>query len=283
LHRVGPLKTRASVPAPAPLAIDLVVRLAGAKDGAGMELGYNRNHGKWFASDVLRTVRRYALIADGDRVAVGLSGGKDSVTLLFILWYLVRHARLECELWALHIRTADGYDSAPLREYCEALAVPFLETALQPRPASPAGSVCAVCARLKRGAAARALAPLGIRTLAYGHHATDLAETLLMNVALHRRLEGLAPKVAAPGALLTLIRPMLSLTEETVAAVHRRLGLPLLAVPCPYAERNVRMTFRAALRTLQQSLRAPDLPRRLLDALEQADRSGGGRLGARTR
>ncbi len=240
-----------------------------------MELGYNRNHGKWFASDVLRAIRRYSMIANGERVAVGLSGGKDSVTLLFILWYLVRHAGLDCDLWAVHVRTADGYDSAPLCEYCEALDVPFLETALQAGRLPPAGSVCAVCARLKRGAAARLLASRGIRTLAYGHHATDLAETVLMNVALHRRLEGLAPKVEAPGASLALIRPMVYLTEETVTAVHRRLGLPLLAVPCPYAERNVRGTFRGALRDLQTSLRAPDLPRRLVDALERADRSEG--------
>lgn len=239
------------------------------------ELTYNRNHGKWFANDVRRAINRYGLIAPGDRVAVGLSGGKDSATLLFALWYLRRYGGLRCELAGLHIRTAAEYDSGPLRLYCEQLGVAYLETALE-GGGRRGGSVCAVCARLKRGAAVRALSGSGFRILAYGHHATDAAETLLMNMVRHGRLGGFAPRVAVPGTPLTIIRPMIYLTEETVAAVHRRLGLPLLSATCPYAGGKLRAEYKAALGLLEARLGAPRLARRLVEAMERPDLPMGG-------
>jgi tRNA(Ile)-lysidine synthase TilS/MesJ len=239
-----------------------------------VDLGYNRNHGKWFANDVRRAIARYCLLTAGERVAVGLSGGKDSATLLFALWYLRRYGGLDCELSALHVRMAADYDTAPLQRYCDLLEVPYLETALEVAAARKGGSVCAACARLKRGAAARVLTGAGIRTIAYGHHATDAAETLLMNVVRHGRLGSFAPKVAVPGTPLTIIRPMLYLTEETVAAVHRRLALPLLATSCPYAAGNVRAAYKEALRLLEIRLSAPRLARRFVDAMEHPDLPG---------
>jgi len=233
-----------------------------------VDLGYNRNHGKWFANDVLRAIRRYGLIGEGERVCVGLSGGKDSATLLFALWYLRQYSRLDCHLSAIHIRMAPDYDSSPLRGYCGILGVPYFESALDLKEHAVTGSVCAACARLKRGAAARVLVEQGIGTIAYGHHATDVAETLLMNIIQHKRLGSFAPKVAVPGTPLTIIRPMVYLTEETVAAVHRRLGLPLLPVTCPHAEVNIRARYKEALRHLAEQLRAPRLASRVMQALE---------------
>jgi tRNA(Ile)-lysidine synthase TilS/MesJ len=236
-----------------------------------MELAYNRNHGRWFANDVLRAIRRYRMIKEGERVCVGLSGGKDSVTLLFALWYLRRYSGLDCSLSALHVRMPSDYDTAPLGDYCAALDVPYLETNLSLTEDPHADSVCAACARLKRGAAARTLASHGIKTIAYGHHATDVAETLLMNIARHKRLASFAPKVAVPQTPLTIIRPMVYLTEETVAAVHRRLGLPCLPVTCPHADVNIRVQYKEALYRLAGRVGEPRLARRVVDSLERAE------------
>jgi tRNA(Ile)-lysidine synthase TilS/MesJ len=231
-----------------------------------MEIPFNRNHGKWFATDVLGMIRRHGLIAPGDRVCVGLSGGKDSVTLLYVLAYLQRYSHLEFELSALHVRVAD-YETGGLGRYTEALGASYLETALEStRPAT--GKVCSICARLKRGAAARVLAREGIAILAYGHHADDAAETLLMNVVQHRRLATFAPKVRADTGPVTIIRPMFGLSERTVAGIHRRLGLPLLAFECPHAAKNIRTRYKDALRLLGESLGARALPRRITAAVE---------------
>ena len=236
-----------------------------------MELRFRKTHAKWFASDVLRAVRRYALIEAGDRIAVGLSGGKDSSALLYILAYLRRYSHLSFELSAIHMRMSADYDTTILREYCRALEVPYLEEALEPRRDLAGERVCSICARLKRGAAARALAARGIGKLAYGHHADDAAETLLMNIVQNRKLGSFAPKVAVEGSAATIIRPMIYLTEETVAAVHRHAGLPLLDFRCPYAEHNIRTHYKEAVRRLEESLGVRPLSRLVVAALENVD------------
>ncbi len=236
-----------------------------------MDLEFHRNHAKWFASPVLRAIDRYALIRPGDRVCVGLSGGKDSVALLFILSYLRRYSHLEFDLSALHVRTSAAYDTAALITYCRRLEVPYAEVPLVLPARAATGKVCSVCARLKRGAAARALAEHGIRTLAYGHHADDVAVTLLMNLVQHKKIGSFSPKVSVEGAPLTLIRPMIYLEERTVAAVHRSAGLPLLDATCPYAQSNLRQRYRESLGLLARSIGVRGLARRVVGALERLD------------
>ncbi len=233
-----------------------------------MDLEFHKNHGKWFVTPVMRAVRRYHLVASGERLAVGLSGGKDSVTLLYILWYLRRYAGLALDLSAIHVRIMPGYESAVLAEYCETLGIPYIETSLALGKGASADWGCSICARLKRGAAARALAAEGIGILAYGHHADDAAETLLINVVQHRRLATFAPKVRPEAGGVTIIRPLFGLSERTVAAIHRRLGLPLLAFDCPYAAENIRTRYKAALRLLEQSLGTRSLAGRITAAAE---------------
>ncbi len=236
-----------------------------------MDLRFNVNHGKWFATDVLRAIGRYGLIEAGDRVCVGLSGGKDSVTLLFILWYLQRYSHLTFDLSAVHVRTDGGYDTGVLRDYCGTLGVPYLECALRPEAPPATGAMCSVCARLKRGAAAQALAERGIGKMAYGHHADDAAETLLMNIVENRKLGSFSPKVQVESSRLILIRPMIYLDERTIAAVHRYVGLPLLEFTCPYAQHNVRRRYKAVMHQLAESLHDTSLARRFVGAMENVD------------
>jgi tRNA 2-thiocytidine biosynthesis protein TtcA len=213
-----------------------------------MDLRFHKNHAKWFVTPVLRAVRRYALNGEGDRVCVGLSGGKDSTTLLYILRYLQRHSHLEFELSAIHVRTSPDYETASLRDYCDAMAIPYIEAALELPSDLAAEKACSICARLKRGAAVQALAHRGIRKLAYGHHADDAAETLLMNIVQNKKLGSFSPKVVVEDSPVTIIRPMIYLNEDTVASVHRHAGLPLLNFTCPYAQHNIRQRYKETLR-----------------------------------
>jgi tRNA 2-thiocytidine biosynthesis protein TtcA len=239
--------------------------------GLGVDLQYSRNHAKWFVSPVLRAIRRYALIEKGDQVCVGFSGGRDSTTLLYILAYLRRYSHLEFGLSAIHVRTSDDYSTAVLRDLCSALEAPYFETSLRLMDHAPAGNMCSICARLKRGAAARVLAEQGIWKLAYGHHADDAAETLLMNVVQNRKLGSFSPKVCVEGCHVTLIRPMIYLDGQTIASVHRYAGLPILDLTCPYAGQNIRREYRSALRLLEGSLGVRSLSLRIVGALENID------------
>lgn len=105
-----------------------------------MELRFNRNHGKWFVNDVLRAIRRYGLIGRGDRVAVALSGGKDSTLLLYVLRYLQRFSHLRFHLSALHVKAFADDDPAPLRDLCRRLQVEYHETTLDWEPARASGA-----------------------------------------------------------------------------------------------------------------------------------------------
>lgn len=122
-----------------------------------VDLQYNKNHAKWFVTPALRAIHTYGLIQEGDQVCVGLSGGKDSVTLLYILSYLRRYSHLKYDLSAIHVRTSADYDTTLLRDYCDTLETPYIETALDVPGEVATEKVCSICARLKRGAAARAL------------------------------------------------------------------------------------------------------------------------------
>ena len=236
-----------------------------------MDLQFHKNHAKWFVTPVMRAIRRYALVAEGDRIAVGLSGGKDSVTLLYILWYLRRYSHLTYELSAIHVRTSPDYGSTILREYCGALEVPYIEAALEIPRNVPTEGACSICARLKRGAAGQALASGGIRKLAYGHHADDATETLLMNIVQNRKLGSFSPKVVVEGSSVVIIRPMIYLSEETIVSIHRYARLPLLDFACPYAHQNVRRRYREAVRLLEKSFGVRSLSRRVVGALENVD------------
>ncbi len=236
-----------------------------------MDLPFNKYHAKWFVTPVMRAIRKYALIAEGDRVCVGLSGGKDSITLLYILRYLQRYSHLKYELSAIHIKTSSRYETTVLRDYCDALEIPYVEATLQVPSNLDTEKVCSICARLRRGAAARALAEGGIPKLAYGHHADDATETLFMNIIQNKKRGSFSPKVIIEDSPVTIVRPMIYLNGETIAAVHRYAGLPRLDFTCPYARHNIRERYKETLRLLEARLGVRPLSRLVVHALENVD------------
>jgi tRNA(Ile)-lysidine synthase TilS/MesJ len=234
-----------------------------------MEIRFDRNYGKWFLSDVRRAVRAYDMISQGERICVALSGGKDSVTLLWILAYLRRYSSLNFDLSAIHVKIQDDYSTTVLKEYCKGLGVEYFETKIETAGREPEGRVCYLCSRLKRGAMARLLKEKGIFKVAYGHQADDLAATFLMNLVVNKKAEAFSPVVKTPSGGLILIRPLIFLDEQTIARLHSRLRLPLLDFTCPYADRNVRIQYEKALSLLAGRLQVKDLSKRIAQALSQ--------------
>ena len=159
-----------------------------------------------------------------------------------------------------------------MRDYCSSLDVTYLETSLERgQPLTRVKHHCYLCARLKRGALSGLLAAEGIRTVAFGHHANDVAETLLMNIAEHAKLGSFCPTVTAPGKDLRIIRPLVYLDESLLRRLHRSLGLPLLDYACPFAADNIRTDYKELTAEMERRLGKQGLAVRIVHSLENID------------
>ena len=192
--------------------------------------------------DLLRkageAITAYTMIADGDRVLVGLSGGKDSAALLYVLRHLQSRAPVRFELGAVTVDGGwGGHPTEPLQRYCDALGV-----ALVVKNASIVETVseklhvddtpCPLCARLRRGAIYRIARERGFGTVALGHHADDLIETLLLNLLSNGQLKAMPPILEADDGQTTVIRPLLLADESLTRAFSRATGLPSFPCQC---------------------------------------------------
>jgi len=229
-----------------------------------------RSDGKWFLSRVKQAIRRYQLLQPGDRVAVGLSGGKDSIFLLHVLLFLRRTSYPELEIFPVHVDLGWEEDLTLLAQYCREQGVSLIrektligdivfKVRREPNP-------CALCAHLRRGALNAVALSLGCNKVALGHHLDDVLATFFLNLVYTGRLDTFWPRTELSRTGLTVIRPLIYLPEETVNAVVRREGLPVVKSTCPAAGRTRRAEMRNLVRDL--TARYPDFYRRFLSAWE---------------
>ncbi|GAK61402.1 PP-loop domain protein [Candidatus Vecturithrix granuli] len=235
-----------------------------------MRQEFQKNYQKWFGKDVLRAIKRYGLIEQGEKVCVALSGGKDSMTLLFILQYLKQFSYLDFDLSAVHIKIGE-YETGVLRAICESFEIEYLEDRLLLEQRAPEKIRCYLCSRLKRGAISNVLRQHEIQKVAYGHHADDVAETFLMNLIQNRKLGSFSPKVEYANNPMILIRPMIYLGEATVQRIHQHIGLPVLDAPCPYANDNIRRQYKQSIQQLNTIFRIKAFSKNVVAALENLD------------
>ena len=190
---------------------------------------------------VLSYLRRcdsdFNLIESGDRVAVGLSGGKDSLTLLYALAAYRRFCSHPFELCAVSIDPGSGCDFSPMEKLCDSLDVPYYieKTDIAPvvfdvrKEKNP----CSLCAKMRRGALDNKLNELGYNVLALGHNADDLVETFLLGMIFEGRLTTLQPKSMMERAGIKLIRPLIYVREKETEAFVRENNIPIVVNPCP--------------------------------------------------
>ena len=203
-----------------------------------------------------KAIHDYGMIADGDRIAVAVSGGKDSLTLLHLLRLRQQSVPEKYETVAVHIvmgktdgaacTEADGRDAlaAYLRSAGQAHAFELVEVADQPD--------CFRCSHLRRQALFRAARRLGCNKLAMGHHADDAAETTLLNLIFHGRVETLYPKRSFFAGQFTLIRPLIYVPEKRIARLAQLCALPVLSAPCPNSTVSRRQWAKDLLHAMER-------------------------------
>lgn len=234
-------------------------------------LKFSKKYSDSFAKPLLKAIKNYNMIERGQRVAVGLSGGKDSITLLYLLAWLKRYSHLNYELFAVHVNTFGNHDCQILENLCKDLDIHLFSDNLLRPDNLPSKSICSACARLKRGAMREICNRENITALAFGHHATDAAETLLMNMLINKKLGSFCPVVKIPDSKVKIIRPMIYLAEKRIISLHKEFELPTSERKCPYEDKNQRKIYKSALQQLSENLSLPDAELSIVSALENLD------------
>ena len=218
---------------------------------------------------VRRCVEDYNMISPGDRIAVGISGGKDSLVLLQILSGLREYSGFTLD--AVTVDMGLGMDYSGVAKFCEDLNVPYhvIKTEIGPiifehrKEKNP----CSMCAKMRRGALNQAILDLGIRKIALGHHYDDAVETFLMSLLYEGRISCFQPVTELDRMGVTQIRPMLYIHEKTVDNFARRMALPVVENRCPADKRTKREEIKQLV--FELSGRYPDLKERVFGAMQR--------------
>ena len=218
---------------------------------------------------VRRCVEDYNMITLGETVAVGVSGGKDSLVLLQLLAGLREYSDFQLE--AITIDMGLGMDYQPVREFCEKLNVPYtiVETQIGPivfdhrKEKNP----CSMCSKMRRGALNQAIVDKGIRKLALGHHYDDAVETFVMSLIYEGRISCFQPVTDLDRTGVIQIRPMLYIHERTVDNFATRMELPVVENRCPVDKNTKREEIKQLVYDLSRTY--PDLKERIFGAMQR--------------
>ena len=187
---------------------------------------------------ILRSIRRadidYDLIADGDRIAVGVSGGKDSMVLLSALHMYSKFKGKNFQVVGVHIKL--GFPNMDFREvvsYCEQLGIEFhiidskVYEILQKHPDANGNIKCSLCSKFKKATVIEAAKQFNCDKVAFGHHSDDAVETLLMNAIFGGKLAVFLPKMYMSRTDITFIRPLIYAFEEDILAPNKKTISPM--------------------------------------------------------
>ena len=230
---------------------------------------------------VRRAVQEFGLIDKGDKIAVGISGGKDSLVLLSALAGMRRFEAFSYDIVAVTIDP--GFNGVPnnydaVARLCDRLQVPFslvhtqigeivFDIRKEPNP-------CSLCANMRRGALHDAAKAAGCNKLALGHHNDDVIETFMMNLTKEGRIGCFSPKTHLDRKDITVIRPLVFAPESQVSAACKRNGLEVVKSVCPADKTTVRQQTKEFLADMES--RDKGVKQRIFSALRKSGIDGWG-------
>ncbi|MBO7187090.1 MAG: tRNA 2-thiocytidine(32) synthetase TtcA [Clostridia bacterium] len=226
-------------------------------------------------SAMRKCVTDYKMIKDGDKIAVGLSGGKDSVALLTMLSYYQKFSPEKFELIAITVDlsfTGAKTDYSPMQKLCDELGVPFFlekteigEIVFDVRKEK---SPCSLCSKMRKGALYSACVREGCNKVALGHHRDDMIDTFLLSLFYEGRLSTFAPKSFLDKTGLTLIRPMLYIEERNLLSYAKTL--PVVESNCPANKHTKREDIKLTVKEIADKI--PNVREMMFTALTHPER-----------
>lgn len=225
-----------------------------------------------FSGTVRRAVDDYGMIESGDKIAVGVSGGKDSLLLLLALNHLKTYYPKPFELEAITIELGfEGMDFAPVRELCDSLSIPYtcLKTDIKEIvfDVRNEDNPCSLCSKMRRGAINDAIKSRGISKLALGHHFDDAVETFLMSLLFEGRLSCFRPVTYLDRSGVTQIRPLIYASELKITHLAEELHLPVVENPCPQDKTSKRYEVKTLLSSMCRDY--PDMKSKVFGAMQR--------------
>ena len=218
-----------------------------------------------------RCIDDYDMISPGDKIAVGVSGGKDSLVLLVLLAELRKFFNKPYEVQAVTIDMGLGMDYSGVAQLCKQLDVPYtiINTQIAPiifdhrKEKNP----CSMCAKMRRGALNQAILDLGCNKVALGHHYDDAVETFMMSLLYEGRISCFQPVTDLDRTGVIQIRPMLYIHEKTVDNFATRQNLPIVHNRCPVDKTTKREEIKQLIFNLSATY--PDLKERIFGAMQR--------------
>ncbi len=220
-----------------------------------------------------KAIDEHNLINEGDRIAVGISGGKDSLTLLYALAELRRFYPKHYDLCAVTVNLGfDGFDTKPFADLCNILDVPYTvintdiyKIVFKDRNEK---SPCSLCAKMRKGALNEAVAAMGFNKVAYGHHKDDIVETMLLSLIFEGRFHTFRPLTYLDRTKITVIRPLLYLEEADIIGFKNKMNLPVAPKTCPVDGKTKREYAKDLLHQLNRE--NPGVLERMFTAIENS-------------
>ena len=221
---------------------------------------------------VRRCADDYGMLQSGDRVAVGVSGGKDSLTLLVLLAALRQYHPSHFDLHAVTVDMGlAGMDFSQVASLCDRLEVPYTRVETQIAPIifdyRQEKNPCSMCAKMRRGALNQTLLDLGCNKVALGHHYDDAVETFFLSLFYEGRLSCFQPVTNLDRTGVIQIRPMLYLSEKTITHFAEKEQLPVVHNPCPANGHSRRQEVKELIAGLEG--RYPDIKQKLFGSLQR--------------
>lgn len=217
-----------------------------------------------------QAIDEYGMIKEGDKIAVGISGGKDSLTLLYALSELRRFYPKKFELMAVTVDVGADMDFTPVKELCERLDVPYTIVSTQIKQIvfdeRKEKNPCSLCAKLRKGALNEELKKRGFNKIAYAHHRDDVVNTLFLSLMYEGRIQTLETTTYLDGSDITVIRPLIYTRESEVIGFTNKYNLPVVKSKCP-ADGNTKREYVSEL-VNQINRENPGVKDRIFTAVE---------------